>query len=265
MKETIPQLIVQFRSWILITVTASGLLAFTVSLFLPKEYLSEASVLPANSKMMDKQAMFGSNIQELYSAYGEAEDLDRLMATLHSPTVLQFVSDSLDLSSHYNVKGEDAGRRAMVRLTKHVTLNRSEYGEIKIKVWDKDPGKAQDIAALILSRTQQVYDEMFAGYYDRSINRLEKEYQVILTDTSQGATSTNSSDLELVRNRIAEYRMARLNPPAAIFILARPEKTVLPDKPDVAFNTVFAALVGLFTVMAWITATHIWKSGYAKP
>ena len=104
MKETIPQLIVQFRSWILITVTASGLLAFTVSLFLPKEYLSEASVLPANSKMMDKQAMFGSNIQELYSAYGEAEDLDRLMATLHSPTVLQFVSDSLDLSSHYNVK-----------------------------------------------------------------------------------------------------------------------------------------------------------------
>src|SRR6188768_567332 len=141
MKETIPQLIVQFRSWILITVIASGLLAFTVSLFLPKEYLSEASVLPANSKMMDKQAMFGSNIQELYSAYGEAEDLDRLMATLHSPTVLQFVSDSLDLSSHYNVKGEDAGRRAMVRLTKHVTLNRSEYGEIKIKVWDKDPGK----------------------------------------------------------------------------------------------------------------------------
>lgn len=265
MQDSIPHLIVKHRTRIFVTVLAAALLALGVSMLMPKQYLSTASLLPANSKMMDKQAMFGSNIQELYSAYGASEDLDRLMATLHSTAVLQLVVDSLQLTQHYSVTGKDARRKALKKLQKQVKLSRSEYGEINIKAWDKDPVMAQRIVSLMLARTQQVYDDMFTGYYNRSLERLEAEYGKAVRDTVAGLSQAALNNLIFLRDRIAEYKMARINPPAAMFVLAAPEVPELHDKPEPLLNSLLAALAAMFTVLAWLAGNAFWKSAYAKP
>jgi capsular polysaccharide biosynthesis protein len=270
--ETIPQLIRRHWMRIVVTVISTALLALVLSLVVPKQFLSEASVLPANSKLMDKQRMFGENIQELYSAYGASDDLDRLMATLNSSSVLQAVADSLHLTAHYGIDEPNARKKALKKLSKQLKMQRSEYGDISLKVWDKDPAMALKIANLILENTQHLYDEMFAGYYQRSIARLENELKVkedlILgwnDSLAMKSSSLFSDEHNMIRRKITEYRITQMNPPAAMFILAKPELAVQYDKPNVLLNTIIAAAVAFFAVIAWIAGLSIWKSGYAKP
>lgn len=270
--ETIPQLIQKYRIRIVIGVITTALVALGVSLLVPKQYLSEAAVLPANSKLMDKQRMFGENIQELYSAYGASDDLDRLMATMHSTSVLQAVTDSLGLAKHYGIEEPNARKKALKKLGKQLKMQRSEYGEISLKVWDKDPAMAFMIANMILQKTQQMHDDLFTGYYQRSIAKLEDELQyknaMIFNQADSSSVKTNGIPAEeqnLVKRKITEYRIAQLNPPAAMFILAKPEQAVQPDKPDILLNTLIASAVALFAIIAWVAGQSLWKSGYAKP
>lgn len=262
MQDNLPQLIVRNKGRIAAALGLAALLSLAISLLMPKQFLSEATMLAANSKMMDKQSIFGSNIEELYSAYGASDDLDRLTLTIQSPAVLHFVSDSLRLQQHYRISGKDARRKTIKKLERQMRVTRSEYGELEVKVWDKDPAMAARIVELMISGTQQAYDRLFTEYYDKSISRLQAQYELMTKDTM---SAQRVKEEEMVRSRITEMKIARANPPSAMFLVARPEVAVVSDKPDILFNVAVALLAALFTMIAWITGAAFWKSAYARP
>jgi len=231
------------RKWqiVLFTVIAAAV-AFGISIALPEQYLSQASLLPANSKLMDKQRLYEDNIQELYSAYGSADDLDRLFATMHSGAVIHQVADSLKLAEHYELAGRKNGKTlAQKKLEKNIKLIRTEYGELQLRVWDKDPAKAEQIAAALVSRTQDVFDGMFRSFYDRSLASLRSE---LSTQKSTGDTlqvSAGRLRVAGLEQRIAEYEITRLNPPAAFFVMEKPSVSTIADRPKILLITWIAA------------------------
>jgi capsular polysaccharide biosynthesis protein len=242
------------RKWqiVLFTVIAAAV-AFGISIALPEQYLSQASLLPANSKLMDKQRLYEDNIQELYSAYGSADDLDRLFATMHSGAVIHQVADSLKLAEHYEFEGrKNAKTLAQKKLEKNIKLIRTEYGELQLRVWDEDPAKAEQIATALISRTQDVFDGMFRSFYDRSLASLRSELstQKRTIDTA-GTGRLRVAGLE---QRIAEYEITRLNPPAAFFVMERPSVSTIADRPKILLNVLISFLAALFTVITWIAA-----------
>ena len=244
------------RKWqiVLFTVIAAAV-AFGISIALPEQYLSQASLLPANSKLMDKQRLYEDNIQELYSAYGSADDLDRLFATMHSGAVIHQVADSLKLAEHYELAGRKNGKTlAQKKLEKNIKLIRTEYGELQLRVWDKDPAKAEQIAAALVSRTQDVFDGMFRSFYDRSLASLRSELstQKRTGDTLQ--VSAGRLRVAGLEQRIAEYEITRLNPPAAFFVMEKPSVSTIADRPKILLNVLISFLAALFTVIIWIAA-----------
>lgn len=249
---------VKRKKWsILIFTLGASLLALILSLLMPAEYLSGASLLPSNSKLMDKQRLFGNNIQELYSAYGNAEDLDRLFATMHSSAVINEVADSLKLVSHYELDGrKNAKSLAQKKLEKNIKLQRSEYGELRLRVWDKDPATAEMIASALISKTQQVFDEMFRLYYDRSINNLNQELiareNLVKLDSSLMMRAENV----VIKSKISEYQVTKLNPPAAFFVMEKPAVSTIADRPVIWLNVLATFLISLFTMLAWIAASR---------
>lgn len=266
MQDNLLTLIWSFRKHIILAVAGAALLAAALSFLMPEEFLSEARALPVNSKMMDKQAMLGhSNIQELYSTYGSADDLDRLMAIAHSPAVLQEVSDSLQLAKHYAISGNGVRQKALKRLEKNLKLKRSEYGEMQLMVWDKDPAVAKGIADQVFKSTQVVYDRIYTEYFDRGIAKMQQEQAQLEGDTLKVRTLAGSGELQFLRDRITENRIAKVNPPPAFFVLSAPELPELPDRPRILLNVVLAALAALVTMLAWILGRSAWKSGYAAP
>jgi uncharacterized protein involved in exopolysaccharide biosynthesis len=259
MTEQLPfmEMVKKYRSRILLLVVSATGLALGISLLLPKEYMSQASVLPANSKMMDKQRVFGEHIQELYSAYGAGDDLDRLYATMRSATVLHPVADSFQLTEYYDFSGKkDAGARAYGKLLKQIDLEKTEFGEIRIRVWDKHADMSVNLANAIISRTQQVFDGMFTGYYDQSIRRMDAEIErktALLEQLSDSSIPRRelAGEIAVMRNQVAQYRIAQLNPPPSLFVLEKPEPSTIADKPRIWLNTLAAFLVSLCTGLFW--------------
>lgn len=221
-------------------------LTLIISLLLPKEYVAESSLLPANSRMMDKQRLYGEHIQELYSAFGSGEDLDRVFAALQSAAVLQYVVDSLHLTIHYKLDRKKNPRlKARKYLEDHMKLKRTEYGELRLQVWDQDTMMASRISHLLIQQTQAVFDDMFQLYYDRSINNLKKE----LADSSSKNKSADENTF--IKARISEYEVTRLNPPPSFIVMEQPVVSVIPDKPDLFINILAAFLISTFVSMSY--------------
>ncbi len=255
MAESIIKDIVDRKWSILLFSGIATLLALVVSLVLPDEFVSQASLLPANSKLMDKQRLYENNIQELYSAYGNAEDLDRLFATMHSGAVIHHVADSLKLVDHYGYGGKkNAKSLAQKKLEKNIKLLRTEYGELRLRVWDEDAAMAEMIANAMIDRTQDVFDQMFRSFYDRSLGALKGELSVYEKESDSTQVAGGRLEVAEIEKKIAEYEITRLNPPAAFFVMEKPSISLIPDRPKILLNVLITFLASLFTVLAWIAA-----------
>jgi uncharacterized protein involved in exopolysaccharide biosynthesis len=259
--STVFQLIGQYRNKLLIMTGAVTAVALLVSLLLPNEYLSQASILPANSKMMDKQRLFSENIQELYSAYGNAEDLDRLYATMRSNEVLNVVADSFQLMSHYHLEDVKNGRiKSYKKFRKNLDLEKTEYGEIRIRVWDKDSVLSAQLANAIVARTREVSDKMFTAFYEQSISRMQKELLVKSTMMASVNDSLQknelSHELAIIRNRMTEYQVTQLNPPPSVFVLEKAEPSPIADKPKVLLNVMVSFILGAFCSLLWLAIIY---------
>lgn len=266
MQDTLPILVWRYRKQILLMVLTAIVLAVIISFLMPKQYLSEASVLPVNSKMMDKQSLFGRNsVLDLNSAYGSSDDLDRITAIMHSAAVLHQVVDSLGLTKHYDIKGIDQRQKARKQLDKSLTLRRSEYGDLQIRVWDKDPAMAKKITEQLLKHTQDVFDKLYVEYYDRNIRLFQQELNRIDVDSIQKMTITESQRIQFIKDKIIESGMARVNIPPAFFVLSAPVQAELPDKPRMLVNIAAAVFAALLTMLLWLAVKSFQKSGYAKP
>ena len=262
--STVLQLLSQYKTRLLILVGSVCLVAFLVSVLLPNEYMSQASILPANSKMMDKQRLFSENIQELYSAYGNAEDLDRLYATMRSNEVLNVVADSFRLSSHYKLdKAKNGHSKSYKKFRKNLELMKTEYGEIRIRVWDRDSLFSANIVNAIVSRTREVSEKMFTGFYEQSISRMEKELSMksdLLKSTPDSSQQKElKEELSIIRNRMTEYKVAQLNPPPSLFVIEKAEPSSIADKPGILLNVAVSFILATFCSLLWLALIYARK------
>src|SRR5215217_7660679 len=157
-----PDFIAVFSRWwkqiAAITVLAI-VVAVIVALLLPKKYMSVATALPASSFAADKSTIFNSNIQELYSALGTADDLDRIIGTARLDTIYIATVNELNLAAHYGLeKAHEA--KAVHKLKNNTSVSKSEWGELKLKVWDKDRNYAAHIANILLQKLQSLHQNL---------------------------------------------------------------------------------------------------------
>src|SRR5687767_4087313 len=138
-----PDLFYIIEKWwkkILLFAIAATTLVVILLFLQPRLYLSEATALRASSYTTDKASIFNRNIEALYSTLGSADDLDMIIGTAQLDTVYLYQVDSFELIKHYSIDGKPdlARRKASVRLQKNSKVMKSGYGELKVKVWDKD-------------------------------------------------------------------------------------------------------------------------------
>nr|MBA2745006.1 hypothetical protein [Flavisolibacter sp.] len=159
-----PDLFIVFARWwkfILGISLLAATIAFVVSQFSPKEYLSEATALPANSMVADKGRIFNNNIEALYSDIGTADELDRLEGTAVLDTLYIAASDSFNLAAHYNLpESGESGFKAARKLKKNSKIARSAFGELKVKVWDEDRNMAAAVANFLMQRLGSIHQHL---------------------------------------------------------------------------------------------------------
>lgn len=265
------------RPIFLLVIIATSLAAVTSLLILPRQYYAGTTVLPVNAMLTDKGRLFNNNIQELYSVYGTADDLDRIYTIAKAGNVLGFVVDSLKLAAHFGIAGNDekARTKAVAKLKKNVSITKTESGALQIDVWDKDADKAAAIANLIIQKTELLGNELLVQANQTIINKLqtdinEKTKQLMeLKDAnaSSGSIIINTDDNDLLRNELVrdkkllhEFLLASEAKQPSLMILEKAYPSLKADKPKHFIIIVSAFLLSFFfAVLAALVINRIKK------
>jgi uncharacterized integral membrane protein/RNase H-fold protein (predicted Holliday junction resolvase) len=230
--------------FVVLATTVGGLM----TLVLPKEYMSTATVVPANPQLADKNFLYGNNLQELSSVYGVEEDLDRLLTTLKLDGNFNTLVDSFKLIAHYKITpSAKALEKAGTTLKKNTSIIKTENGAVKITVWDTDKDMSAALANALVSITNKrvlyTNQEINNAYATQLQNQLIEKNKSL--DTINGTTA--STELKEVEKKallatieqdyktIAQLKSALHTKMPAIITLEKAYPSSIADKPKLAF------------------------------
>src|SRR5688572_19233205 len=167
-----------WKQILLVILLSVAVVAAVVFLKAPR-YLSVSTALPVNSALTDKARIFNRNIQYLYPSIGGSDQLDIVLGTAQLDTVYIPIAARFDLVKHYKLKrdGKNNLEKAADQLKKSSKVIRSEYGELKVKVWDKDKSLAAQLSNAIMGQLNAIHRELQNQNNRATLNALVQERQ----------------------------------------------------------------------------------------
>jgi LPS O-antigen subunit length determinant protein (WzzB/FepE family) len=283
-----PDLITVFaKRWkfIIVLTLAATLVALIAALLSPKKYLSTATALPANSLMADKARIFNNNIEALYSNFGASDELDRIEGTAALDTLYIATADSFKLAAHYEITPSgESDYKAAIRLKKNSDIIRSAYGELKIKVWDKDRNLAAALANTLLQKLQLLHQHLQNESNAVALARIKEDYalrQQQYKQLSDTAARLSGAEADIAAARKAalleqmqqyeklqdQYNLALTTNPQVLMTVERARPSLWPDKPrilTIVLLTFFIALVSAFLFSLFTESRNITSAYYRK-
>ncbi|MBC7946641.1 MAG: hypothetical protein H7Y42_02095 [Chitinophagaceae bacterium] len=254
-----PDLFYLVRKWwkqIAAFVVICVLLVAAVLFFKPSKYLSVATALPASSYATDKASVFNQNIQILYSAMGTPDDLDMIVGTAHLDTVYISVAKQYDLAARYKLKeqGDAAIRKAASRLRSNSKVMKSEFSELKVKVWDVDRLLAPELANAIMNKLQSIHQDLQNTNNILLIKSLQGGKEKLVTQMIDTAGAPDrSSQIGQYDKLINEYQLLVDNKTPVLITVEPARVTDWPDKPKrlpiLAATVVLSLLFGLLLAL----------------
>jgi hypothetical protein len=264
-----PDLLLVFaKRWkfILIVTFSSVAIALLFALLSPKKYLSVATALPANSATADKARIFNSNIDVLYSDFGSPDELDRIEGTAALDTIFIAASKEFQLSEHYSMptNGESSFKAAM-HLKKNTRINRSSYGELKVKVWDTDRNMSATLSNFLMQKLQEIHQHLQNQNNISVLEKIKEEYALKQKEYLQLADSLSSkpvvtssisfasAEKEIIKTKMialaeqlqqyekimGEYQLAVTANSPVLLVIENARPPIWPDKPDILSTTLF--------------------------
>lgn len=243
--------------------------AAVIVLLQPKQYLSVVTALPASTYATDKARLFNTNIEQLYPSLGTADDLDPMLGTARLDTLYLALVHEKGLTRHYGLNAASE-YKALRLLRDHTKVEKTEYGELKIRVWDKDPAMAAALANGFFTRLQALHQALQNQSNALILHRLQDSYAQLqqayssapdsgrLDGRRAGLTQIKRQNLEeqlaQVEKLMAEYSLMLSTNPRALLVVEGARPSAKPDKPRMAQTlllTAFASLVvGLLLAIA---------------
>ncbi|MBS1919718.1 MAG: hypothetical protein JST17_05670 [Bacteroidetes bacterium] len=231
----------QILSMVLLSLLIVAIIVFME----PPKYLSVATAVPASSVASDKSRIFGENIEALYSNLGSPDDLDMIVGTGQLDTVYLAVTDQFNLYDHYKIQANKEVTRikSAALLKKNTEIQKSGYGELKVKVWDTDKNLAPQLANSLMEKLQSIYRDLQSKNNAAILNDLKtgmiklKDSIGILQSAANSKPDTSGlsvlkTQLQKYQQLIGEYQLMVDNKPSALLIVERARPALLPDKPE---------------------------------
>jgi capsular polysaccharide biosynthesis protein len=260
-----------FLFTLLITI-GTGLLLF----FIPPEYKSVATLTPLNPQLADKATLFNPNIKDLYSIFGNGNDIERMEAANDWNSIYSAIVIECKLDKEYGIKDADSSiriQKAVQVLRKKLYAEPTEKGMLQLIAWSKNPDSSKKLVNTFRSKIGLRIQSVFISRYDSAIKNMKLSYDSLQKKYIAATTSSHSPSTpqyKLAQIEVAsitkllednfkitgELEQAKLAVPQILFVLDAPEadKTAFrPDKPIVLLGTFLAALI--FS-MAWVIIYH---------
>jgi hypothetical protein len=209
-------LLVFLKRWklILLIIVSAIIIAFIVTLLSPKKFLATATALPANSMVADKARIFNQNIQELYSDFGSVDELDKLEGTGKLDTLFIAASEEFKLDQHYKMGPSiESVYDAALQLKKDTKINRSGYGELKVKVWDGDKILCAQLANFLMKKIRELHQHLQNESNVSTLAKIkeayalkEKEYMQLADSAANNSNQISKANLATLADQLQTYQ-----------------------------------------------------------
>jgi hypothetical protein len=238
----------QVFAFMLLTLLVVGIITFLQ----PRQYLSVTTAIPATSFSADKSKIFSENIEALYSTLGSPDDLDMILGTAQLDTVYLAVTDQFNLFDHYKLseKGEGARMKASRLLKRYTKVMKSEYGELKVKVWDTDKNLASELADAIMEELGTIHRHLQNINNKQDLQVLEngiKQIQVNIDSINQSLSKTLpegpvaetyavrkkvlTAQLEEYQKLTGQYQLITNSDAQVLLVVEKARPSIRPDRP----------------------------------
>ncbi len=244
--------------------------------FIAPEYKSVATLTPLNTQLADKGTLFNPNIKDLYSIFGNGDDIERMESANDWNSIYSAIVKECKLEKEYGIKDADSAirlQKAINILKKKLYAEPTEKGMLQLIGWSKNPELSKQLVDAFRSKIGLRIQSVFISRYDSAIKNMKLSYDSLRKKYKAAATTSHSpstpeyqlaqievtSITKLLEDNIkitGELEQAKSAVPQILFVLDAPEadKTaVRPDKPAVIIGTFLAALI--FS-MAWVIIYH---------
>jgi uncharacterized protein involved in exopolysaccharide biosynthesis len=183
---------------LLIIITATAIVVSAgISLLIKNEYVSTVIMFPTSTNAVSK-ALISSQygVKEDIMAFGEDEDGEQMLQILNSNEIRQRIISKFHLLEHYNIDPDSKYRNTKLYRTynENISFNRTEYMAVEIRVVDKDPQMAADVANEI------------ANLYDTVKNNLQKQRSLEGFKIVEGAYTDLQKDIALEEDSLSILR-----------------------------------------------------------
>jgi uncharacterized protein involved in exopolysaccharide biosynthesis len=274
--QTILPLLKQHKKFIflftfLITI-GTALLLF----FIPLEYKSVATLTPLNTQLADKGTLFNPNIKDLYSIFGDGDDIERIEAANDWNSIYSAIVIECKLDREYDIKDADGSirtQKAVNILRKKLYAVPTEKGMLQLIAWSKEPEMSVKLANVFTAKISARIQSVILARYDSAIKYMQRSHDTLQYKYKKAArelTNTTTPEQELAKIEVSslanlltdnikvtgELQQAKSAVPQILFVLDAPEAdttAVRPNKPVVLVGSFLAALI--FS-MAWVIIYH---------
>jgi hypothetical protein len=235
-----------------------ALFALLINLVVPKKYLSTSTALPVNSVVADRSSIFNQNINGLYSSIGTAEELDKIEGTSRLDTLYLAVVRSLNLTRHYKItSGSEGTMKAVMILRKNTEVSRTGFGELRVKVWDKDREMAALICNSLMNELQIIHSNILLQVDSLKYSALTEEFnlkkkQLDINQDSGRANQFQLQELARFNELLDQYKINLSSVTPALIVVEKARPAIWADKPEIFKVTLvvfFATLIFSFLLM----------------
>jgi capsular polysaccharide biosynthesis protein len=254
-----PDIFYLFSRWwklILVIIIVSLLGVGTVLFFLPPKYLSTTTALPASTYLKDKASVFSNNLQQLYPVLGIPDDLDMIAGTGQLDTPYIAVAKEFNLYDHYKTaeQGDAAIIKAAYLLKKNAKVSKSDFGELKVKVWDTDKNLAPKLADAIMRNLQSIHQDIhnsnnvaILASLKEGKDKLHAQLQKLTTNSAVSGPSNSewvvlTEQVQQYEKLIGQYQLMADSKSPVLIVVEKARASSWPDKPK---------------KVLWLTATFV--------
>lgn len=266
-------------SIVMLSLVAAG----TILFLLPAKYLSTTTALPASSYAADKASIFNNNIQQLYPAIGAPDDLDMIVGTAQLDTVYIAVAGEFNLYDHYKVaeQGEAAILKSACLLKANTKVVKSDFSELKVKVWDTDKNLSPQLANAITNKLQTIHQDLRNSNNNSLLKSLQAGKEKIQAQLDSinsflphsNITSANaeaymlkrvvlSEQLQQYQKLISQYQLVVDNKAPVLIVVEKARASDRPDKPKKL--PLLVATFALSFIFSFLLALLLEKSKAAQ-
>ncbi len=273
--------IISHLRWFIIAGIAAAVISAVISLLIRPMYESTVTLYPS-SNIAGASTLLGDPASSAHF-FGNDDATEKLIQVIRSEQVREYLKESYDLVSHYNIKPGERYPNTLLskKLDKYLHCSKGPLGAVIIRVRDHDRDTASAMANDVAARADTIFNMMrrhaamvMLGEIEQSLRaqeQLVRVYEDSLGKAAGGAVlrlystlEAESSNLALIRGKqIEALAMSRQTLPYTLVVdhAVPAEKKVTPRRLLIVMVSTISLLITLALVLFVAEGLRVHREG----